>query len=130
MPSSTLTLYRDNTNTVAFNLVSTSEYFAKWIVTGRALSVPYSVTQLVKPSKGAGNDLSYVTIARTEANATTGKLATCLVEVKLSAPKDQSILTPAVQKELISLAASALIDGRTSGTTNTNASCIVEGRIL
>jgi len=130
MASTTLTLYKDNSTTVAFSLVTTSENAARWINSGRALSVPFAVQQKVKANKGASNDEVTVSVSRTEANVTTGKLATCLCEIRVSLPKDQSILTPTLQKEIISLAASALIDAAATGTGSVNRAAIIEGRIL
>ena len=129
MATSTLTLYKDNTTTVTFNLLSTAELFAKWIVSGRALSTPFAAFQKIKLNKGVSNDESYFTVSRTEANVATGKLATFLCEVRVSIPKDQSVLTPTVQAEVISLAASALINAAPTGASTSRAT-IIEGRIL
>jgi hypothetical protein len=130
MATSTLTLYYNNTQTQTFGLVSTSENAATWINSGRALSVPFSIKQKVKVNKGVSNDEVLLTVSRTEANATSGKLATCLCEIRVSLPKDQSILTPTLQKEIISLAASALIDAAATGATSVNRAALIEGRIL
>jgi hypothetical protein len=129
MASSTLTLYKDNTTTEAFALVTTSENAAKWIKSGRALATPYSASQKVKINKGVSNDESYFSITRTEANATTGKLATCVCDIRVSIPKDQTILTPTVQAEIISCAVSAAINAAATGA-NTSRLTIIEGRIL
>lgn len=130
MASSTLTLYRDNTNTTAFALVSTSDGSARWISSGRALATPFQVSQRIKVSKGAGNDEVYFTVSRTEANASTGKLATALAEIRVSIPKDQTILTPTLQKELLALCASAINDAAALGATLANRTALIEGRII
>lgn len=130
MASATLTGFLNNTSSATFNLVSTSENSARWIVSGRALSVPFAAQQRIKTNKGVSNDEVTVSVSRTEANVTSGKLATCLCEVRISIPKDQSILTPTLQKEIISAAASILIDNAATGVTNANRTSIIEGRIL
>lgn len=130
MSSSVLTLYKNHTEQLAFSLVSTSELSAKWIASGRALSVPFSITQTVKPNKGSGNDTVSVIISRTEANATTGKLATALCELRFSMPKDQSVLTLSLQKELLALCVSLFDDAAATAATNSNITAALEGRIV
>ncbi len=130
MASSTLTLYKDNTTTQAFSLLSTAENWAKWIVSGRPLATPHFALQSVKVNKGSSNDESKFLVSITAQNATTGKLATFLCEIRCSIPKDQSVLTPAIQNEIVSEAVSAFVGtGGATGAT-TNRTTVLEGRIL
>ncbi len=130
MASSTLTLYKNNTQTETFALVSTSENSARWVKSGRALSTPFAISQRVKVNKGVSNDESFITTTKTEANLSTAKLATLLIETRISLPKDQTVLTPALIAEAISCHASSLIDGAATGATSVNRTALQEGRII
>ncbi len=130
MASTTLILYKDNTTTTTFNLLSTAENWAKWIVPGRTLSTPHFAQQTTKVNKGSSNDESKFLVSITAMNATTGKPATFLCEIRLSIPKDQSVLTPSIQKEITSEAVSAFIGTGGATGADTNRTSILEGRIL
>lgn len=131
MASQTLTLYRNNTNTQVFNLVSATSDGARYMASGRAIACPFVVETKRKLNlNGTGNDHVSLRIARTEQNATTGKLATDQLLLDISIAKDQSILTPTVQKELVALMASALNEAAAVASTTVNATALIEGRDL
>lgn len=131
MPASTVTLYKNNTQTVAFALVSSSANQCRWIVSGRSLAAPFELISTVKAApQGAQNDVVEYQISRKEVNVTTGKLATLNVKVSISIPKDQSILTPSLQVEQLSLLASLLIDAAATGATSANRTAMIEGRFV
>lgn len=132
MASSTLNPYKDNTNHVLFSLASTSATGAKYLVSGRSMSLPYicEITRKVTPANSTSNDHVTVRLARSEANATSGKLATAQVTLDISIPKDQSVLTAAVQKEIVSVLASILNEAAAMQATNANITALIEGRDL
>lgn len=132
MASSSLTLYKNNTQTQVFDLQQTSAMMTKWIASGRSLSTPYfiSVERKLANANSSSNDHIILRAGRTEANASTAKLATSLVTLDVSVPKDQSILTPTVQKELLSLVASALNEATAMEATSANITKLIEGRDL
>lgn len=131
MASSTLTLYCTNAVTKVFTLVGVLADGARYMVSGRAIACPF-VTEIKRKfnPNGTGNDHVGIRIARTEQNTTSGKLATCQVLLDISIPKDQSVLTPAVQKEILALLASALNENAAVASTTVNASALIEGRDL
>jgi len=132
MASSTLTAYRDGSDTVVFTLVSTSATGAVWTVSGRSLSAPYSISidRKINSSGAMANDHVILRISETELNATTGKPATLAATLDISIPKDQSILTPTVQKYLLKRLASLLNDQSATAATFVSAVALIEGRDL
>lgn len=132
MASSTLTPYKDNTNQVTFTLVSTGADGATYSVSGRSISQPHMVKIKRKfTNPGApGNDRIEISVIRTEANATTGKLATLVAGAYVSIPKDDSVLTNAVQKEALAIVASLINESAAMQATTTAITAIVEGRDL
>jgi hypothetical protein len=132
MATATLTPYKDDSNQVTFNLVSSHEFGAKYMVSGRAISKPYTVEivrKFTSPS-AAGNDRVIVRISRTEAHATTGKLATCVAKLEISIPKDDSVLTSTVQTEIVSILASLCNEATAMEATTANITALIEGRDL
>jgi hypothetical protein len=99
------------------------------MVAGRDLSCPHvlEIKRKLNPN-GTGNDHISVRIARTERNVTTGKLATCQVLLDYSIPKDTSILTQAIQKQIGACLASAFNEGTAMEATSVNLQALVEGR--
>lgn len=132
MASSSLTPYKNSTEQETFSLVSTSGSGAKYMVSGRSLANPFVIEcqRKLTPATASGNDHVVLRLARTESNATTSKLATCQVLVDVSIPKDTSVLTATVQKELVALAASLLNEATAMEATNANITALVEGRDL
>lgn len=131
MASATLSPYKNNTTTQVFSLVSVLSSGARYMASGRAISSPYviEIQRKLNPN-GTGNDHVGIRIARTEQNVTTGKLATCQFLLDISIPKDQSILTPAVQKELGSILASLFNESTAMEATTVALTALVEGRDL
>lgn len=131
MASSTLTLYKNNTQTQAFALVSTTTDGARYMASGRAIACPFVIESKRKFNlNGTGNDHVSIRVARTEQNVATGKLATDQVLLDISIAKDQTILTPTVQKELLAIMASALNEAAAVSATTVNATALIEGRDL
>lgn len=112
MPSSTISPKYGDTETTVFTLVSSSATGSKYQVSGRDLATPKGIEitrRLTQPSAQA-NDHIQLRIFHTERNATTMKLATAQVLVDISCPKDTSILTQAVQAQLLGCLSSILND--------------------
>lgn len=132
MASSSLLPYKNNTTTQTFALVSTSATGAKYQLSGRSLANPYviEIQRKLTPANASGNDHVVLRVARTEANATTGKLATFQVLLDISVPKDISVLTSAVQKEVVSSLTSLLNECTAMEATNANITSLIEGRDL
>lgn len=132
MATATLSPYKNNTQTQAFVLQQTSEKKTTWIVSGRTISAPYSISVERKPANtnSSSNDHVILRVTRMEMNSTSGKLATSQITTDASIPKDQSVLTPAVQKEMLSIMASLLNEATAMEATNANITAIIEGRDL
>lgn len=132
MASSSISPYRNSANTVVFQLVSTTATGAKYIVSGRDIACPYSIdiNRKLTQSSATGNDHVQIRVARVERNATTQKLATCQAVVDISLPKDTSILTAAIQTELLNVMTSVFRDATASAATNANITALIEGRDL
>lgn len=131
MASSTLTPYCNNVATQTFILVSTTAIGARYMASGRAISCPYTIEIVRKLNpNGTGNDHVGLRIARTEQNVTTGKLATCQFLLDISIPKDQSIITQVVQKELGAILASIFNESTAMEATSVALTALVEGRDL
>jgi hypothetical protein len=132
MASSSLTPYRNNSDQVTFQLVSTSSEGSSYRVSGRDLSSPHVVDIKRKLTSGnsTANDHISVRVARTERNASTSKLATMQVLLDISIPKDTSILTSTVQAEQLAIAASLLNEATAMEATTANITALIEGRDL
>lgn len=132
MATATLSPYKNNTTTQSFVLQQTSEKKTTWIVSGRSISAPYSLSVERKPANAnsPSNDHVILRATRMEMNSTTGKLATLQVTLDISIPKDQAVLTPAVQKELLSVVASSLNESTAMEATSANITALIEGRDL
>jgi hypothetical protein len=132
MASSTLSPYKNNTTQETFSLQTVSTTGAKYLVSGRSLSQPYTletVRKLTAPS-ASGNDRVEVRVTRSEANATTGKLATLVATLSISIPKDTSILDADAQAEAISILASLVNESTAMEATTVAITALVEGRDL
>lgn len=130
MATPTLLPYKNNTTTQAFALVSESPNGAKYLVSGRPIGLPYTIEiirKLTAPG-AAGNDEVTVITKRVEVNATTGKLATFYEKRTISIPKDQTVLTPTVQKEVLSIGASLYNESTAMEATTTFITALIEGR--
>lgn len=132
MATETITAYEASTGTKSFLLRQTSATKTEWIISGRAISAPFNLILERKPSNNnsPSNDHVLLRVSRMEPNATTGKLATFQATLDLSIPKDQSILSPAEQKKVISLLASILNEGTAMEATSANITKLIEGRDL
>lgn len=129
MASTSLNPFVDNTNHQAFVLKTNTSNGAIWMVSGRNLSTPFEIETSRKVNPNAlSNDHSVVRLTRKEANATTGKLATCQITLDVSVPKDTTIITLAEQKKLVAILASMLNEQTAMEATNANITAVVEGR--
>ncbi len=130
MSSATLSPYKNNTTTTVFTLVSESPNGVTYLVSGRSISLPFTltITRKLTALNAAGNDEVTIQIKRTEQNATSLKLATAFAKLTISIPKDQSILTATIQKELLAMLASLCNESTAMEATTNFLSAIVEGR--
>jgi len=132
MASSTLTLYKNHSDSLQFVLQTTSQDGASYVVAGRQLSQPYTVTvkrKLTAPG-ASGNDRVTLSVSRTEKTSATGKLATGSVSATISVPKDSTNVDRQGMEELISILRSALDDGSVRATTSANMDALLDGRDL
>jgi len=129
MASSSISPYRNNANTESFALVSSDTDGCTFKVAGRALANPYvfSVKRKVTAPTAKGNDHVVVRVARTESNAETGIPATAQVLLDISIPKDQTILTATILKELCSIISSYLNEETAMEATTANITTLIEG---
>lgn len=130
MSAASFSPYIDNTQTVVFTLASESPNGVKYLVSGRGISVPFTleISRKLTASNAAGNDEVTVLVRRLEQNGTSGKLATMFAKLIISIPKDTSIITATVQKQLISIIASLLNQSTAMEATNTFITALIEGR--
>jgi len=130
MASATIAPYKSNSAQTTFSLVGNSSTGASWKLAGRNLSEPYSVeiVRKLSPSGSLANDVVLVRQVRVERNTTTGKLATMLIETKISIPKDDSVLTATAQLEGLACQASLLNDCTAMAATTVNRTALIEGR--
>lgn len=129
MASSTLNPFVDNAAHQAFTLKSSTQSGSIWMVSGRNISLPFELETQRKVNPNAlSNDHSIVRLTRKEANASSGKLATFQVTLDVSIPKDNTIITLAEQKKLLSLVASMLNEQTAMEATNANVTAVLEGR--
>ncbi len=130
MSSATLSPYKNNTQTTVFTLVSESVNSVKYIVAGRPIGLPFSleITRKLTAPGAAGNDEVTILIKRVEQNASTGKLSTFYEKRIISIPKDQSVLTPTVQKEILSVGASLYNESTAMEAATSFLTSIIEGR--
>jgi len=131
MPSSTLTLKKDSTNTVAFGIVTSSEYGAKYLVSGRAASQPFGleITRQLSAPSSTMNDKMLIRMYRTDRNTDTGRLATGQVQVSISIPKDNQNITTTEIVEMLVMVGSLFNDGAAGAATAVNATALVETRL-
>lgn len=129
MASASLAPYKSNSATETFTSVGPIEGGYLFKVSGRGLATPYLIEVKRKFTSGssASNDHTVLRIARTERNTTTGKLATAQVLVDISIPKDTSILTAAVLKEMLAVLSSLLNECTAMEATNAKITALVEG---
>lgn len=128
--SSTLTPYTGASGTISLVPVAENANGAMYLVSGRAMNLPYSMTvarKLTAPS-AAGNDSVSIRLARCEANATSGKLATMAVTLTVSIPKDQTVHTVAEQKKMLCAVASLLNESTAMEATTVFMTALLEGR--
>lgn len=132
MATETLTAYETNSQTRVFSLKQTGPSSTSWIVSGRPLGTPYSLSieRKLSNSNSPSNDHIVLRAVRVEQNTSTGKLATFQASLDISIPKDQSILTPAVQKQVISTICSLLNEATAMEATSANLTKLIEGRDL
>lgn len=132
MASATLSPYKNSTQTQAFVLTSQSSTGALYKASGRELACPYSVEvkRSLTPSGATSNDEVAIIVRRVERNVTTGKLATFVAKLTLSIPKDSSILTSSVNKEVIACLQSLLNEGTATEATLNNIGALLDGRDL
>jgi len=132
MATATLTPYIDNTTQVSFNLVSSTPNGARWLASGRSISEPYGfeLVRKIGPSSASANDHVVAHVIRTDRNATTGKFATMRVSLDCSIPKDVSIITPTVQKNLVAVMVSLMNEATANAATTVNRTAFIEGRDL
>ncbi len=130
MSSATLSPYKNNTQTTVFSLVSESPNGVTYLVSGRSISLPFTLTVSRKLTalNAAGNDEITIQVRRTEQNATSLKLATGYAKLVVSIPKDQSVITPTIQKELVSTLASLCNESTAMEAANSFITAIIEGR--
>lgn len=130
MSSSSFSPYKNNTTQVTFTLASESPTGVKYLVSGRSISQPFTldITRKLTAPGAAGNDEVTILIKRVDQNATTLKLSTAFVKFTLSIPKDQSIVTATLQKELCALLASLFNESTAMEATTAFLTAIVEGR--
>jgi len=91
MPSSSLTLYNENSGTTVYALQSTSATKTVYAVTGRSLAKPMIVTVERKFAQGnsSANDHVIVSVAQTEQSTLSPyKLTTFSAKLDLSIPRD------------------------------------------
>ncbi len=130
MSSATFSPYKNNTQTVVFTLASENPNGVTYLVSGRSISQPMTLTisrKLTAPG-AAGNDEVTLVIKRIDQNATTLKLSTAYAKFILSIPKDQSVVTAAVQKELCAILASLFNESTAMEATTLFLTALVEGR--
>lgn len=132
MASSSLNPFISSAAQQLFSLVATTSNGCEFRAGGRDISLPYAVIiqrKLSAPTS-LSNDHVYLRARRTERNVTTGKLATAQVQLDISIPKDTSILTQTVLKQMISALASLLNEATAMEATTANMTALVEGRDL
>lgn len=130
MSSATLSPYKNNTSTIVFSLASESPTGVTYLVSGRSISQPMTLTisrKLTAPG-AAGNDEISVLVKRIDQNTTTLKLSTTYAKVVISVPKDQSVATPTIQKEVCAVIASLFNESTAMEATNAFLTALIEGR--
>lgn len=129
MAKSSLTPYYASSGQYTFQLVASGKDGAMWKVTGRDLACPFivEIQRKLTSATANGNDHVVLRAARTERNATTGKLATMQVLLDVSIPKDTSIITVAEQKKLVCTVASLLNAETAMEATLANIDALIGG---
>lgn len=129
MASASLNPFVDNTNHQALVLKSSTQTGSIWMVSGRNISLPFELETSRKVNPNAlSNDHSIIRLTRKEANASSGKLATFQATLDVSIPKDNTVITLAEQKKLVSLLVSLLNEGTAMEATNASITAVLEGR--
>lgn len=130
MSSPSFSPYKNNTTTTVFTLASESPTGVKYLVSGRSIACPFSleISRKLTAPNAAGNDEVSILVKRIEQNATSGKLATGFVKVTVSIPKDVSVITATVQKELMSVVASLFNESTAMEATTAFITALIEGR--
>jgi len=95
MSSSSLTPHYTGSTTKTFSLVSEQGSGAKWIVTGRALALPESIElqRKIGTNGSKANDHVILRLVRAEANSTTNLIATAVVTLDISIPRDTAAVS-------------------------------------
>lgn len=130
MASSSIIPYINNTQTVTFSQVASSVEKTVYKVAGRPLATPYQLELARKLVSGSKNDHITVRLSRVEQNINTAQLATGQILVDISVPKDQSILTPDILKEMLGVIASLCNDNAALAATSNSRAALVDGRDL
>lgn len=130
MASSTITLYKNSTQTKSFLLANQGTESTVHKVAGRALACPEQFERILTLKGAKANDLATYRYKRVEQNANTSALASLQIEVRISIPKDQSILNATAVVEGLSMIASAINDNSATSATTANRSAMAEGRDL
>jgi len=130
MASASFNLYGIYQTPTEFDLAQTSATKTTWIVGGRAINKPFSLSieRKLTPQGSVSNDHILVRVTRTEANAVSGKLATASATLDLSIPKDSSVLDESALVSMLGLVASFLNEKSTLAGTTAVRSALVEGR--
>jgi hypothetical protein len=129
MSSSTLTAYENSSDTQVFSLASENQNGARYLAADRDIAAPYvvDVVRKLTAPNATGNDHVTLRVAKTERNGDTGKLATMQVLVDISIPKDTSVLTQTIQKEVVSVACSLLNEATAMEATSVNIGKLISG---
>lgn len=132
MATETLTPYKNNTQTLSFLLQSSSSTKTTWLLSGRPIALPHTVSVERKPSasNAATNDHVIVRVSQMEQNPATGKLATLQVTLDISIPKDQSVIGIQSQREALAVISSILNENTAMEATYANITKLIEGRDL
>jgi len=95
MSSSALTPHYTGSTTKSFALVSENANGAKWLVASRPLANPETIELIRKiGSSGAlANDHVILRLTRAETNSSTSKVATAVVTLDISIPRDAVAVT-------------------------------------
>jgi len=104
MPTSTLTLYDENTGTTAYSLQSTSATKSVWAKTGRSLAKPQwvSVERKFAPGSSGANDHVIVSVGQTEQSTLSPyKLQTFVAKLDLSIPRDWTGFTSGTNADML-----------------------------
>lgn len=126
MSSSSLAPKYSEANVTTFALVSENAAGAKWLVASRPLANPQSIEVIRKIGNQNSNANDHVILrsVRSETNATTGKVATAVVSVDISIPRDTATVTQLMINRMIGELVS-LLNGFSSTELETSRSEII-----